>query len=122
MAEICGFDLVPPITNGIQQDDWKDMLAKLKQHYVAWPDEKVKPKGDHIFFAIGEGLKLPKDGTKFRSFASICNEENLADGLSVIGTVATHVDSRFGPYRVKIFQSGMSTVGIDGKECNTESV
>ena len=106
MPHIMGFDLAPPIADTDEDKaKWSRLLARIKQHYVFWPNNHVKPKADHIAFNVGDGLKLPKDGTKFRSFASSCPRETRWDIMPLIGTVARYASYEFGSVRARQLSS-----------------
>jgi len=117
-----GFDLFPPLANNEEDKaKWACFLASLKQHYVFWADDQAKPKADHIAFAIGDGLKLPKDGMKFRSFASFCPRETRWDMIPTIATVWKTACHKFGFDRTRFFSSFMRPDGFLHKEGDQRS-
>ncbi|KAK3696345.1 hypothetical protein LTR37_018010 [Vermiconidia calcicola] len=70
MPVIEGFDLRPPLKDTPGDDAERGgFLTCNKQHFVFWPNEHVQPMTDRVAFNLPDGtvLKLPKDGTKFRS-------------------------------------------------------
>jgi len=109
MLEIHGFDLSPPLTD--TPDDlakWDRFLARIKQHHCFWKSQHVLPKVDHIFFDVGSGLKLPKDGLKFRSFASPFTKESMP----LIADVWKTAMFEFGFDRARHFNSLIHPDGI----------
>ena len=65
-----GFSMVPPIQSDDSQDEgiWASFIAEIEKIYADDPIVISHPGFIHI--CVGEHLKLPRDGSKFRAFGA----------------------------------------------------
>jgi len=125
MEETLGFDLRPPVADDAEDKaKWDRVLARVKQHYVFWPSESVKPMADHIaYYFRGEAiLKLPKHGTKFRSLVATVSGDTTWTVGNFIALVWKYARYEFKMSRAKYFTSFIQPDGFLWEEGDTRSV
>lgn len=120
-----GFELRPPVADDAEDKaKWDGVLARVKQQYVFWPNENVKPMEDHIAYCV-EGnaiLKLPKDGATFRSLVTTVSGETRWTVGNFIAVVSEYASYEFKMSRARYFASLLQPGGFLWEEGDTKSV